>query len=114
MLDHFSQSCYNAPIGDEGEQSPSAARATREGGPQAGSRPGRAGAIRSGAAELNHSVGAAVARVKGIEGGIFKDTAEIGWYSVRLSRPMAVLRSGAVFFMTEKRVQITEYREQIE
>jgi len=47
-------------IGDEGEQRPIARASQEKGWPQAGSRPGRAGEIHSGAAVLKNTVGAAV------------------------------------------------------
>jgi len=50
LLDHSFASCYNAPIGNEGEQSPLRRVSQEKGWPQAGSRPKRVGEIHSGAA----------------------------------------------------------------
>ena len=52
MLDHFSLPWYNAAIGHEGEQRLHRRVSREKGWPWAGSRPKRAGEIRSGAAAL--------------------------------------------------------------
>ncbi len=65
-------------------------QATREGQAMGWKPPGRRREHSLRSRSTENTVGAAVPRVKGNEGGIqFFDTVKIGWYSVRLSRPMA-------------------------